>query len=138
MPAAGWQAQWNGSPLALPQGCGELRLEAIGPASTQATHAPLDPPLTVRFRHGGERIKPAGDPHTRAILLYVESITAARKFMSAGRAAARNKPVIVVKAGRFPEAVKASAAHTGALAGSDAHRSTTPIVLMTDIPGAQC
>lgn len=40
------------------------------------------------------------DPHTTAILLYVESITAARKFMSAGRAAARNKPVIVVKAGR--------------------------------------
>ena len=67
LPAADWQAQWNGSPLALPQGCGELRLEAIGPASTQATHAPLDPPLTVRFRHGGERIKPAGDPHTREL-----------------------------------------------------------------------
>lgn len=64
LPAAGWQAQWNGSPLALPQDCGELRLEAIDPAST---HAPLDPPLTVRFRHGGERIKPAGDPHTREL-----------------------------------------------------------------------
>jgi acetyltransferase len=59
------------------------------------------------------------DPHTRAILLYVESITQARKFMSAARAAARNKPVIVVKAGRVPEGAKAATSHTGALAGSD-------------------
>jgi acetyltransferase len=59
------------------------------------------------------------DPHTRAILLYVESITAARKFMSAARAAARNKPVIVVKAGRRAEGAKAAASHTGALAGAD-------------------
>ncbi len=42
----------------------------------------------------------ACDWRTRAILLHVESITGARKFMSAARAAARNKPVIVVKAGR--------------------------------------
>ncbi len=59
------------------------------------------------------------DAHTRSILLYVESITAARKFMSAGRAAARNKPVIVVKAGRFAEGARAAASHTGALAGAD-------------------
>ena len=59
------------------------------------------------------------DPDTRAILLYIESITAARKFMSAARAAARNKPVIAVKAGRVPAAAKAAASHTGALAGSD-------------------
>ena len=59
------------------------------------------------------------DPHTRAILLYVESITAARKFMSAARGAARNKPVIVVKAGRRAEGAKAAASHTGALAGAD-------------------
>ncbi len=57
---------------------------------------------------------------TRAILLYVESVKAARKFMSAARAAARNKPVIVVKAGRAPEGARAAASHTGALAGSDA------------------
>ena len=44
----------------------------------------------------------ASDPGTRAILMYIESIKAARKFMSAARAAARNKPVIVVKAGRAP------------------------------------
>ncbi|PZP28892.1 MAG: GNAT family N-acetyltransferase [Roseateles depolymerans] len=59
------------------------------------------------------------DPHTRSILLYIESGEAPRKFMSAARAAARNKPVIVVKAGRAGNGVKAAASHTGALAGSD-------------------
>ncbi len=59
------------------------------------------------------------DPDTRAILLYIESIRSARKFMSAARAAARNKPVIAVKAGRVPEGAKAATSHTGALAGSD-------------------
>jgi acetyltransferase len=59
------------------------------------------------------------DAETHSILLYLESITAARKFMSAARAAARNKPVIVVKAGRMAEGAKAAASHTGALAGSD-------------------
>lgn len=59
------------------------------------------------------------DPGTRAILMYVESVKTARKFMSAARAAARNKPVILVKAGRAPAGAKAAASHTGALAGSD-------------------
>ena len=59
------------------------------------------------------------DADTRAILLYMESIRAARKFMSAARAAARNKPLIVVKAGRVAEGAKAAASHTGALAGAD-------------------
>jgi len=61
----------------------------------------------------------ATDPHTRAILLYIESINAPRKFMSAARAAARAKPVIVVKAGRAAAGSKAAASHTGALASSD-------------------
>jgi acetyltransferase len=60
------------------------------------------------------------DPKTRAILLYVESITHAPKFMSAARAAARAKPVIVVKSGRTEASARAAASHTGALAGSDA------------------
>ncbi|MCC7492786.1 MAG: bifunctional acetate--CoA ligase family protein/GNAT family N-acetyltransferase [Fimbriimonadaceae bacterium] len=60
------------------------------------------------------------DPQVSAILLYIESIRDARKFMSAARAAARNKPVLVVKAGRVAEGAKAAASHTGALAGSDA------------------
>jgi len=59
------------------------------------------------------------DPHTHAILLYIEAITGARKFMSAARSAARNKPVIVVKAGRRAEGAKAATSHTGALAGAD-------------------
>lgn len=59
------------------------------------------------------------DPGTRAILLYIESIRSPRKFMSAARAAARNKPVLVVKSGRAPEAARAAASHTGALAGAD-------------------
>jgi acetyltransferase len=60
------------------------------------------------------------DQHTRAILLYIESVKDARKFMSAARAAARTKPVVVIKAGRHAQAAKAAATHTGALAGSDA------------------
>jgi acetyltransferase len=60
------------------------------------------------------------DPRTRAILLYMESLTAGRKFMSAARAAARNKPVIAVKAGRTAEGARAAHSHTGALAGTDA------------------
>ncbi|MDO9093481.1 MAG: bifunctional acetate--CoA ligase family protein/GNAT family N-acetyltransferase [Rubrivivax sp.] len=61
----------------------------------------------------------ASDARTRAVLLYIESIEAPRKFMSAARAAARNKPVLVVKAGRSPQGQAAAASHTGALAGSD-------------------
>ena len=60
------------------------------------------------------------DPATRAILLYIESVTGARKFMSAARAAARNKPVIAVKAGRSAEAARVATSHSGALAGADA------------------
>jgi acetyltransferase len=61
----------------------------------------------------------ASDADTHAILLYMEDVQHARKFMSAARAAARSKPVLVVKAGRAPEGAKAAASHTGALAGSD-------------------
>jgi acetyltransferase len=62
----------------------------------------------------------ASDPGTRAILLYLEAIPDARKFMSAARAAARVKPVVVVKAGRMAQGAKAAVTHTGALAGADA------------------
>jgi acetyltransferase len=62
----------------------------------------------------------ANDAGTRAILLYVEAITHARKFMSAARAAARSKPVIVCKAGRHEASARAARSHSGALAGADA------------------
>jgi acetyltransferase len=61
----------------------------------------------------------AADGSVRAILLYVEAISNTRKFMSAARAAARQKPVIVIKSGRSEEAAKAASSHTGAMAGSD-------------------
>src|SRR5262245_52262116 len=62
----------------------------------------------------------AGDYETRAVLMYVEGITHARKFMSAARRVARLKPVIVLKAGRHAAAARAAASHTGAMAGSAA------------------
>ena len=61
----------------------------------------------------------ATDPASRAILLYMEFVTNAPKFMSAARRAARAKPVIVVKAGRGAAGAKAALSHTGALAGAD-------------------
>ncbi|HER54585.1 MAG TPA: acetyl CoA synthetase subunit alpha, partial [Candidatus Bathyarchaeota archaeon] len=59
------------------------------------------------------------DPKTRSILMYVEGIRNARKFMSAARHFARTKPIIVVKAGKFNETTKAVAVHTGEQAGED-------------------
>ena len=58
------------------------------------------------------------DPATRAIAFYIEGITAAPKFMAAARAAARRKPLLVLKVGRQAEGAKAARSHTGALAGS--------------------
>jgi acetyltransferase len=60
------------------------------------------------------------DTETKSILLYVEGIRDARTFVSALRAAARVKPVIVLKAGRGAAGSKAVASHTGALTGNDA------------------
>ncbi len=59
------------------------------------------------------------DPKTTSILMYVEGITNARKFISAARHFAITKPMIVIKAGRFAESAKAAASHTGALTGED-------------------
>jgi acetyltransferase len=60
------------------------------------------------------------DENTHCIILYMESITNARKFMTAARAFARKKPIIVYKAGRFPESAQVAASHTGAMASEDA------------------
>ena len=59
------------------------------------------------------------DPHTRSIVIYMESIGDARSFLSAAREVALNKPIIVIKAGRTAQAAKAAASHTGSMAGSD-------------------
>ncbi|MDH7563455.1 MAG: GNAT family N-acetyltransferase [Candidatus Bathyarchaeota archaeon] len=59
------------------------------------------------------------DPKTKSILMYIEGLTNARKFMSAARHFARTKPIIVVKAGKFGESAKAAASHTGSMTGED-------------------
>jgi len=59
------------------------------------------------------------DPNTHSILMYIEGIRNARSFMSALRAAARIKPVILVKVGRHPAGSKAAMSHTASLVGAD-------------------
>ncbi|MEI6984664.1 MAG: bifunctional acetate--CoA ligase family protein/GNAT family N-acetyltransferase [Rhodospirillaceae bacterium] len=61
----------------------------------------------------------ARDGGVRAILLHLEAVTSARKMMSAARAAARHKPVIVIKAARSMEATCRASARVGAPPGSD-------------------
>ena len=62
----------------------------------------------------------ASDYSTAAILLYIESIKNARKFMSAARSAARSKPVIVVKSGRYTERARTLDSHSEAKDDTDA------------------
>jgi acetyltransferase len=61
----------------------------------------------------------ARDPHTRSILIYMESIGDPKSFMSAARAAASRTPIIVLKGGRTAPAMHAAASHTGAMACRD-------------------
>lgn len=60
----------------------------------------------------------AADPHSHAILLYVEGVTEAAGFMAAARAAALHKPIIAIKAGKSQLAAQATLSHTGAMIGS--------------------
>ncbi len=59
------------------------------------------------------------DPNTKSIVIYMESIGDARAFLSAAKEVARDKPIIVIKAGRTEQAAHAAASHTGSLTGSD-------------------
>ena len=59
------------------------------------------------------------DPRTENIFLYIEGIRNARRFMSALRAAARCKPVLLIKVGRHPAGEQAVLSHTGAVVGAD-------------------
>ncbi|MBI3901329.1 MAG: bifunctional acetate--CoA ligase family protein/GNAT family N-acetyltransferase [Nitrosomonadales bacterium] len=61
----------------------------------------------------------ATDTQTKSILIYIEGIRKARGFMSALRAAARSKPIFVIKVGRHQAGSRAVQSHTGALVGSD-------------------
>lgn len=60
-----------------------------------------------------------GESEVGSIVMYVESLTNFRKFMSAARAVSRVKPIIVLKAGRTQAGALAAASHTGAMAGED-------------------
>ena len=59
------------------------------------------------------------DPHTKSIVIYMETIGNARAFLSAAREVALTKPIIVIKPGRTEGVAKAAASHTGSLTGSD-------------------
>jgi acetyltransferase len=59
------------------------------------------------------------DPHTRSILIYMETIGNARRFMSAAKSFARTKPIIILKPGRYSASAKAALSHTGAMTGDD-------------------
>jgi acetyltransferase len=59
------------------------------------------------------------DPETSSILIYMESLSRARKFLSAARAYARSKPIVILKAGKSLEGAKAALSHTGSMAGND-------------------
>jgi acetyl coenzyme A synthetase (ADP forming)-like protein len=61
----------------------------------------------------------ANDPGTKVILLYIEGLKSGERFVTILQKTARQKPVIVVKAGRSKRGAMAAASHTGALAGSD-------------------
>ncbi len=57
------------------------------------------------------------DPATRSIIIYMENVRNAKKFMSAARGFARTKPIVVIKAGKHASGARAASSHTGALAG---------------------
>jgi acetate---CoA ligase (ADP-forming) len=61
----------------------------------------------------------ADDPETRVIAAYLEGLADGRRFFEALRATTTRKPVVILKAGRSPEGIRAVSSHTGALAGSD-------------------
>ncbi len=87
--------------------------EEVGFSAIVSTGSMLDVDWGDLIYHFGD------DPHTKSILLYMESVGDARSFLSAAREVALTKPIIVIKAGRSQAASRAAASHTGALTGSD-------------------
>jgi acetyltransferase len=87
--------------------------EQVGFSAIVSTGSMLDVGWGDLIYHFGD------DPHTRSILLYMESVGDARSFLSAAREIALSKPIIVIKAGRSEAASRAAASHTGALTGRD-------------------
>lgn len=87
--------------------------EHVGFSAIVSTGSMLDIGWGDLIYHFGD------DPHTKSILVYMESVGDARSFLSAAREIALAKPIIVIKTGRSEAASRAAASHTGALTGSD-------------------
>ncbi|HTS13420.1 MAG TPA: bifunctional acetate--CoA ligase family protein/GNAT family N-acetyltransferase [Candidatus Limnocylindrales bacterium] len=87
--------------------------EKVGFSALVSTGSMLDAGWGDLIDYFGE------DPSTQSILLYMESVGDARSFLSAARAVALKKPIIVIKVGRSEAASRAASSHTGALTGSD-------------------
>jgi acetyltransferase len=87
--------------------------EHVGFSAIVSTGSMLDVGWGDLIYHFGD------DPHTKSILLYMESVGDARSFLAAAREIALGKPIIVIKAGRSEAGAHAAASHTGALTGSD-------------------
>jgi acetyltransferase len=86
--------------------------EEVGFSAIVSTGSMLDVGWGDLIYHFGN------DPHTKSILIYMESVGDARSFLSAAREVALTKPIIVIKAGSTEAASRAAASHTGALTGS--------------------
>ncbi len=89
------------------------RKEQVGFSAIASTGSMLDVGWGDLIYHFGD------DPQTKTILLYMESVGDARRFLSAAREVALTKPIILIKPGRSAEASRAAASHTGALTGND-------------------
>ncbi len=87
------------------QGVGFSSVVALGPNSA------IELPQVLDFL--------ASDSQTQSILVYLEGIRSARRFMSALRAAAHAKPVVVMKAGRKSAGSKVALTHSAAIVGAD-------------------
>ncbi len=108
-------------PLALVSQSGALTSSILDWASNNAVgfsqvvtlgpHSALDLAEVLDFL--------ASDPQTQSILVYLEGIANARRFISALRSAAHVKPVVVLKAGRKPAGRAAAQTHSAAIVGSD-------------------
>ena len=125
-PRAGLNASVAGKlatpgPLALVSQSGALTSSILDWASQNAvgfsTVVSLGPNTSVDIAQVLDFL--ASDPQTHSIVVYLEGISSARRFMSALRAAANAKPVVVLKAGRKKAGNQAAKTHSGAIVGSD-------------------
>ncbi len=108
---------------------------SVGIASQSGSVATVLSQRLAEFGFGSSKVVSAGncsdigwpdyleyfrqDPDTKVILLHIEGIEDGQAFFQAAKKTAREKPVVIVKAGRTQAGMSAAATHTGALAGSD-------------------